>query len=204
VQSPLRAVLRANQELFGTTMSQTRLAKTFPVAEADKNVRVNGNAGMSPAFDTAAWMLKVARGPGDTLTLGIEDIKKLPKTEIVFDFKCIEGWDQVTHWGGVRMIDFVKAYGLEGQTSKAYVGMRTPDAGYFVGVDMKSAMHPQTILAYEMNGTALPKIQGAPLRLIIPVKYGIKHIKRIGTIFFSEKPPRDYWAEEGYDYFAGL
>ena len=70
-------------------------------------------------------------------------------------------------------------------------------------IDMPSAIHPQTILCYEMNGQPLPKIQGAPLRLIIPVKYGIKHLKRIGTLFFSDKPPRDYWAEEGYDYYAG-
>ena len=203
VQAPLRAVLEANEKIFSSTMSHTRLAKTFPVSEADKHVRVNGNDGMSEPFDPAAWKMMVARGPGDTLQLTMDDIRRMPKTEIVFDFKCIEGWDQVTHWGGVKMEDFIKAYHLEGQTGKKYMGLRTPDNGYYVGIDMPSAIHPQTLLAYEMNGAPLSKNQGAPLRLIIPLKYGIKHLKRIGTMYFSDAPPPDFWAERGYDYFAG-
>ena len=203
IHAPLRKVLNANEKLFSSTFSENRLAKTYPVSAADKNVRVNGNAGMDDRFDPASWKLKVVRGAGDTLLLSIEDIKRLPKTDIVFDFKCIEGWDQITHWGGVKFDDFVKAYHLEAQTQKSYIGLVTPDGGYYVGIDMPSAIHPQTLLCYEMNGQPLPKIQGAPLRLIIPVKYGIKHLKRIGTLFFSDTPPRDYWAENGYDYYAG-
>lgn len=65
-------------------------------------------------------------------------------------------------------------------------------------------MHPQTLLAYEHNGKALTGEHGAPLRLVIPVKYGIKNIKRIGSIQYTNEKPGDYWAEEGYDWFAGL
>jgi DMSO/TMAO reductase YedYZ molybdopterin-dependent catalytic subunit len=79
----------------------------------------------------------------------------------------------------------------------------TPDKKYYVGIDMASAIHPQTLLCYEMNGMSLPMNQGNPLRLIIPVKYGIKSIKRIGTIYFSDQRPPDYWAERGYDYYSG-
>jgi DMSO/TMAO reductase YedYZ molybdopterin-dependent catalytic subunit len=68
---------------------------------------------------------------------------------------------------------------------------------------MPSALQSQTLLCYEMNGKPLPVNQGFPLRLIIPVKYGIKHLKRIGTMFFSNDKPADYWAERGYDYYAG-
>ena len=82
-------------------------------------------------------------------------------------------------------------------------GMQTPDKQYYVGIDMPSALHPQTILCYEMNGKELQQNQGFPLRLIIPVKYGVKHLKRIGTMFFSNEKPADYWAERGYDYYAG-
>ena len=85
-----------------------------------------------------------------------------------------------------------------------YIGLETPDKAYYVGIDMKSALHPQTILCYEMNGQPLPANQGYPLRLIIPVKYGVKSLKQIGTISFSDQRPRDYWAERGYDYFSGL
>ena len=68
---------------------------------------------------------------------------------------------------------------------------------------MKSALHPQTLLAYEQNGKPLAEEHGAPLRLVIPVKYGIKNIKRIGKIEYTNERPADYWAEEGYDWFAG-
>lgn len=82
--------------------------------------------------------------------------------------------------------------------------MATPSGEYFVGLDMKSAMHPQTLLAYEKDGKPLDDDHGAPLRLVIPVKYGIKNIKRIGLIQYTDKKPSDYWANDGYDWFAGL
>ena len=84
-----------------------------------------------------------------------------------------------------------------------YVGMVTPDGGYYVGLDMASALHPQTLLCYEMNGEPLTLEHGAPLRLAIPVKYGIKNIKRIGAITYASQRPADYWAEQGYDWYAG-
>jgi DMSO/TMAO reductase YedYZ molybdopterin-dependent catalytic subunit len=69
---------------------------------------------------------------------------------------------------------------------------------------MESMLHPQTMLAYELNGRPIEIPNGAPLRLVIPIKYGIKSLKRIGKIFFSNRRPPDYWAERGYDWFAGL
>ncbi len=203
IYTPLRAVHRLNERLFSATFSATRLAKEYPLSKAEKKVRVNGTAGMSDDFDPAGWKLGVARSPGDTFYITLADIQALPKTEIVFDFKCIEGWSQVTHWGGVRFADFVRKYGLEAQAAKKYIGLTTPDRGYYVGVDMPSALQKQTLLCYEMNDAPLPMNQGAPLRLIIPVKYGIKHLKRIGTLYFSDVPPPDYWAERGYDYYSG-
>ena len=134
----------------------------------------------------------------------IEEIRALPKTEIVYDFKCVEGWDQIQHWGGVRFSDFIRHFQLEEQAKMNYVGLETPDGKYYVGLDRESALHPQTILAYEMNEQPIEDKHGAPLRLIIPVKYGIKNLKRIGTITFSDTRPRDYWAEQGYDYYSGL
>ena len=84
-----------------------------------------------------------------------------------------------------------------------YVMLSTPDGAYYVGLDIESALHPQTLLCYEMNGQPLTRGHGAPLRLAIPVKYGIKNIKRIGTIRFTDERPADYWAERGYDWYAG-
>jgi len=171
---------------------------------AAKFPRHNSDIGSDGKFDVAAWKLQVTRITGEKLAIGIDEIKALPKTDIVYDFKCVEGWDQIQHWGGVRFIDFVDHFGLTAETQLNYVGMATPDKGYYVGLDMPSAMHPQTILAYELNEKPLPFNHGLPLRLIIPVKYGIKNLKRIGTITFSNHRPPDYWAEEGYDYYSGL
>lgn len=204
VQPFLRTNLENNERLFSSFYSAGRPTKTFKKSDAVKDVRVNGDVGMGDDFDPAAWRLKVARKPGDTLVLTLDDIKAMPKTEVIFDFKCVEGWSQVTHWGGVRFSDFLKKYNLAPQTAERYVGMITPDTTYYVGVDMPSMLQPQTLLCYEMNGKPLPFNQGAPLRLIIPVKYGIKHLKRIGTIYFSNTKPKDYWNEQGYDYYAGL
>ena len=201
---PLRSVLNYNENFFSSFISNNHLAKPFLPKEAAPRVRVNGNVGMGDNFDPATWKLKVVKSPGDTLYVSMDEIKELPKTELIFDFKCIEGWSQVTHWAGVKFSDFAARYHLDAQTDMRYMGLITPDKKYYVGIDMPSALHPQTILCYEMNGQPLPLNQGAPLRLIIPAKYGIKHLKRIGTMSFSNARPPDYWYERGYDYFSGL
>ncbi|MEO6843661.1 MAG: molybdopterin-dependent oxidoreductase [Ginsengibacter sp.] len=200
---PLRNVLSLDEKVFSRTLSSTHLAKTYPVSEAVKNVRVNGDVGLKSALDSN-WKLHLVESTGDTVLITLADIESLPKTDLVFDFKCIEGWSQITHWAGVKFSDFAKKYNLNAQTQMNFVGLSTPDKDYYVGIDIASMMHPQTLLVYEMNGKPLPLNQGYPLRLIIPVKYGIKSIKRIGTIFFSNTPPPDYWYERGYDYYSGL
>ncbi len=173
---------------------------------AAKNVRYNSDIGIedNKPFNIADWKLQVKKQNGEILNVSLQELKALPKTEIVFDFKCVEGWDQISYWGGVKFADFIDHYNLHDQTQLQYVGMETPDKTYYVGIDMPSAIHPQTIMAYEMNAKPLPLDHGAPLRLIIPVKYGIKNLKRIGTISFANTRPRDYWAELGYDYYSGL
>ncbi len=204
VLAPLRTTLSANEKIFGSTFSGSKQSKTYTVADAVKNVRVNGDIGMPDSIDVNAWRLQVVRSKGDTLKISLDELKKLPKEDVVFDFKCIEGWDQVTHWAGVPLKDFMQHYHLQAQENMNYVGLQTPDKKYYVGIDMKSFLQSQTILCYEMNDKPLPMNQGFPLRLIIPVKYGIKHLKCISTMYFSNQKPPDYWAERGYDYYAGL
>jgi hypothetical protein len=201
---PLRRGLDMNEWIFSHLFSNNHLSKTYAKKLAAPRVRVNVDVGLKNNNDTANWKLNLVKTIGDTLKISLAEIKAMPKSEIVFDFKCIEGWNQITHWGGVRFSDFVNKYGLSKQSALKYVGMETPDALYYVGIDMASMMHPQTLLCYEMNGKPLPMNQGFPLRLIIPVKYGVKHLKRIGTLFFANNKPRDYWNELGYDYYCGM
>ena len=202
---PLRKTLEFNERLLKKDVFDTNhISKRYAQQDAVKHVRVNGLIGMNQTVDTSTWRLLVVRAPGDTLKISLADIKKLPKEHVIFDFKCIEGWSQVTHWAGVPLKTFMDYYHLNTQEKMSYVGLQTINKHYYVGIDMPSALQSQTILCYEMNNAPLPMNQGYPLRLIIPVKYGIKHLKQIGTMFFSNQKPPDYWAQQGYDYYAGL
>jgi len=144
------------------------------------------------------------------LLLTLEDVTRLAVPslhELVTQFKCIEGWSQIVHWGGVRLRDFIEAYPPAknelGQEPK-YVYMETPDGDYYCGFHLNECRHPQSLLVTEMAGRPLPVWHGAPLRLHMPIKYGYKQIKRIGLIAYTDEKPDDYWAKLGYDWYAGI
>ena len=140
------------------------------------------------------------------LLLQMQDMSGFPRHELVTQFKCIEGWSQIVHWGGIRMKDFLDAYPpelIDGKEPR-YVYMETPDGDYYVGYDLKVLRHPQTLLVTEMMGLPLTQFHGAPLRLHTPLKYGYKQIKRIGLIAYTNDKPDDYWTKLGYDWYAGL
>ena len=137
----------------------------------------------------------------------MEDIHKLPHHELVTQFKCIEGWSDIASWGGARLADLIAAYPparMANGKLPRYVYMETPDGDYYCGYDMAVALHPQSLLVYEMGGRPITRWHGAPLRLHTPLKYGYKQIKRIGLIAYTDMKPDDYWTKLGYDWYAGL
>jgi DMSO/TMAO reductase YedYZ molybdopterin-dependent catalytic subunit len=196
---PLRRVLRFNERLARAAFRDGSMAATFPAEQAEEP-RINGTYGLAGSVDPKTYRLHVSGTNGRELRLPLDEIRRLPRIEHVTELKCIEGWSTVVRWAGVRLRDFAERYRLSGP----YVGLETPDGGYFVGLDAASALHPQTLLCYEMNGAPLTAGHGAPLRLVIPVKYGIKNIKRVGAIRFTQDRPADYWAAQGYDWYSGL
>jgi hypothetical protein len=213
---PLRRMLEFNERLAQAYFKDTRLAPTFPLDRA-REPRINGRIGLITEFDPAAWKLRVETPLQKArLELSLDQIKAQPRTEMVTELKCIEGWAVVVQWAGVRLRDFIRAYRLGTHSGKApdpvgdpadllpYVQLETPDGDYYVGLDMASALHPQTLLCYEMNGAPLTLRHGAPLRLVTTVKYGFKSIKRIGRIQFLDERAADFWAERGYDWHSGL
>jgi DMSO/TMAO reductase YedYZ molybdopterin-dependent catalytic subunit len=200
---PLRRVLAFNRKLAEGYVSDSHLMPTYSIDQV-RYLKPNGDIGVDEPVDPGAWRLQISSEDTPLVNLSLNDIKALPKTEMITRFCCIEGWSTVAYWGGARFADFTKKYFPPGRELPEYVYMATPGEDYYVGLDMKSAMHPQTLLAYEQNGKPLEDVHGAPLRLAIPVKYGIKNIKRIGLIKYTNTKPGDYWAEEGYDWFAGL
>lgn len=203
IPAPLRRVLGFNERVVRNTIySVKHLVRTYPASAIGK-IKVNGEIGMDAPVDPRNWRLDLAPAGAPECQLGMEDIRSLPRYEETIDFKCVEGWSTVTQFAGARLSDFTAKF-ARGSEKTAFIGMWTPSKDYYVGMDMPSALHPQTLLAYEMNGQPLTDRHGAPLRLVMPVKYGIKNIKRIGRIAYTDKRPADYWAEQGYDYYAGL
>jgi len=214
---PFRRVLDANGRLSAAYFRETRLAREFPKSQGVANVRTNGSAGLKSAIDLEAWRMVVQPyGGGKAQEFTLADIKALPRVEMTTELKCIEGWSIVVNWAGARFADFLAKYPLASRSGQPikdiaspptdlapYVSVVTPDEEYYVGLDMHSAIHPQTLLCYEINGQPLSIPHGAPLRLVTPLKYGIKHLKRIGTIAFADERPADYWAELGYDWDSG-
>lgn len=205
----LRRTFEFNERVSQIFYSPKRLAAEFRPDQITE-ARVNSDIGMAEPVETSDWRLAVRglAGLSGDLILTVDDIKRLPRTEMITEFKCIEGWSYIAKWAGVRVSDLVAKYapGIAPQDLPKYVAMNTPDETYYVGWDTQAIMHPQTLLAYELNDAPLTSEHGAPLRLASPNKYGIKQIKRIGRIEFTNERPRDFWAlpENGsYDWYSG-
>lgn len=203
-------------------LADTSQATMMPMAEENPSLPSSSDKRTQEA-ESSDNSQNTSDSGGDTnavtqmpvVTFTLDDIKKLPRVEMTTEFKCIEGWSYIVHWAGARLVDFIAKYPPATKSGNPldlakhlddlpdYVSLRTPDAEYYVGLEIESALHPQTLLCYEMNGKPLPVEHGGPLRLVIPVKYNVKNLKRIGTIEYTSKRPADYWAEQGYDWYVG-
>ena len=166
---------------------------------------------------TRPWTVVVdgeCEAPGE---IGIEDILSgFTQEERIYRLRCVEAWLMVVPWVGFPLGDLLKRF--KPTSRAAYVrfetlvdkeqmpGQRRPvlDWPYREGLRMDEAMHPLTIIATGLYGEVLPNQNGAPLRLATPNKYGIKCLKRIGVIRYTNERPADYWAERSYDWYAGL
>ncbi len=205
-------MLQLNEKVAEAYFRPSRMSPSFRPDQITA-ARINGGIGLSESYDNADWRLRI-EGAASPAVLTLDEIRSFPRREMITEFRCIEGWSYIVKWTGARLADVMAKYPPPTRDGGApdlqrpdrlvrYVSMETPDRGYYVGLDMQSALHPQTLLAYEIDGQPLSWRHGAPLRLAIPVKYGIKNIKRIGTIRYTDVRPADYWAERGYDWYAG-
>lgn len=169
-----------------------------------EDLRLNGDVGLEDELDLAAWSMQVL-DPDDRVLdeVVMDDLADLERIEMVVEHKCIEGWSRVVQWGGIRFGDFAARYASR-VAATGFVGLVTPDTEYYVGLTRRDMMHPQTLLADTLNGDPLTRDHGAPLRLVTPNHYGIKSLKRIGTIQFATERPADFWAERSYDWNSQL
>ncbi len=199
LELPFRRALWMNESIARAFYSPDRLSPLFRPSDVTK-ARVNGHLGLVENVDANAWRLAI-EGAALPASLTLEEIRQLPVHEMITELRCIEGWSTIVKWKGVRLRELIARY--PPPSPVRYVSMETPGRGYYVGLDIESALHPQSLLVYEMNDRPLDWHHGAPLRLAMPIKYGIKSIKRIGTIRYTDVRPPDFWADRGYDWYAG-
>jgi DMSO/TMAO reductase YedYZ molybdopterin-dependent catalytic subunit len=193
-----------NESIWSRLFRDDQRARTFS-QESASILQVNGRIGIRNEIDLDTWQLEVFGPDGEMLgTHDLADITSLPRYEMNIEHKCIEGWAQITNWGGARFSDFMALYADELPNDITDVYLETPNGQYFVNVDIETMRHDQTLLAYENLGQPLDQLHGAPLRLATPLKYGIKQIKRIGQLHFRREQGGDYWGQRGYDWYAGL
>ena len=149
-----------------------------------------------------AWVLEVGGLVRKPVRLTLSAIEALPSVSYTVKHHCVEGWTAVATWTGVPLSTIVA---MVRPTEQArYLRFDSFDSDYYNGWDLKSAMHPQTILAYAYNDQPLMMNHGAPLRLYSPVKLGYKLTKYLTGVTFTDKRPGGYWEDRGYPWFGGV
>ncbi len=198
-QKPLlHAGLRLSDWSARTLFRRNHLAPTFPDAELapfDK-FPINDYDVDDPGVDLAAWTLTVTgavQKPGD---YKLADIAALPKIRQNTRHVCVEGWDVIGRFGGARLADFLRMIGAD--LTARFVHVECAD-DYYSSIDMATALHPQTLLCYEMYDQPLTPGHGAPLRLQIPTRIGYQQAKWLTDLSVTNILERvGYWEDQGY------
>lgn len=148
------------------------------------------------------WTLTVSgavQTPGDYT---LSDIQALPRARQNTRHVCVEGWDVIGRFGGTRLSEFLKLIGAD--ASAKFITVQCAD-DYYESLDMATAMHPQTLLCYEMYDQPLTREHGAPVRLTVPTKIGYKHAKYLTDLKVTHVLDHiGYWEDQGYSWFSGL
>ena len=169
---------------------------------------------------TTPWTVDIeglVKKPGK---FAIEDLQKLSaQEERIYRLRCVEGWSMVIPWVGYSMSElikkveplgnakFVEFVTLADPKTMPFVGSRVLEWPYVEGLRMDEAMHPLTLLSFGMYGEVMPNQSGAPLRLVVPWKYGFKSGKSIVKIRFTEKQPATAWnkaAASEYGFYSNV
>jgi DMSO/TMAO reductase YedYZ molybdopterin-dependent catalytic subunit len=155
-----------------------------------------------PGVDLASWKLTVSgavQKPGEYV---LSQIQALPKVAQNTRHVCVEGWDVIGRFGGARLSDFLKMIGAD--TTALFLYVECAD-DYYESLDMATALHPQSLLCYEMYDQPLTREHGAPLRLQLPTKVGYKQAKYLTDLKVTNVLQRHgYWEDQGYSDFYGL
>jgi DMSO/TMAO reductase YedYZ molybdopterin-dependent catalytic subunit len=207
----LNKALRIDDDVAEALYSQNRMVPTYTKSQITL-IKNNYNGATPDPGYISGWNLTL-----DGLASGLRvslDIRKLMNRfsmhEQITRLVCVEGWSAIAWWAGLRFDDLFRAYPPISQAKWARVessinldASGNPDP-YFVSIDLATARHAQTLLVTHLSGQPLTVEHGAPLRLLVPVKLGLKNVKAVTRITYSAKEPRDYWAPYGYSSYDGI
>ncbi|MEO6015653.1 MAG: protein-methionine-sulfoxide reductase catalytic subunit MsrP [Polaromonas sp.] len=169
---------------------------------------------------TKPWSVAVEGLVKKPATYTLEDLVKLsPQEERIYRLRCVEGWSMVIPWVGYSLSELIKKVEPLGNAkyvefitqadpkTMPFVGSRVLEWPYVEALRMDEAMHPLALLAFGMYGEVLPNQSGAPVRLVVPWKYGFKSGKSIVKIRFTDKEPRTAWnkaAAQEYGFYSNV
>ncbi|MBA3916741.1 MAG: molybdopterin-dependent oxidoreductase [Acidobacteriales bacterium] len=206
-ESLLKKGVAASDWFSGKLFRDNHLATTFAdsqVAPFEK-FPINDYDVDDPGIDLDSWTLTVpgegglVKRPGEYTLAQIQGLNKVRQNT---RHVCVEGWDVIGSFGGARLSDFLNAIGAD--TSAKFVYVECAD-DYYESLDMETALHPQTLLCYEMYERPLTREHGAPMRLQIPTKIGYKQAKYLTTLKVTNVLQKvGYWEDQGYPTFYGL
>ena len=204
----LRMVSRINDWVGEHILqSNRRLAKSYPVSartpeQAFPAYSITFNRQHVFPEVPADWAFEVGGLVRKPVRLTLPMLQALPSVTYTVKHHCVEGWTAIATWTGVPVSSVLAM--VEPLPSARYLRFDTFDSGYSNGWDLTSAMHPQTILAYGMNGRPLTPNYGAPIRLYGSVKLGYKLVKYVTEVNFLPHPTGGYWEDQGYEWYAGI
>ena len=180
------------------------LAPTFDDATVAPFAKfpINGYDVDDPGVDLENWTLTVGGAVTKPGEYKLSQVQALPLVRQNTRHICVEGWDVIGRFGGARLSDFLKTVGAD--TTARFITVKCAD-DYYESLDMATALHPQTLLCYEMYDQPLTREHGAPLRLQIPTKVGYKQAKYLTDLKVTHVLDRvGYWEDQGYSWFYGL
>jgi DMSO/TMAO reductase YedYZ molybdopterin-dependent catalytic subunit len=199
----LQGMLRVNEHFESLVFSPLRIAPESPEKDlTPESAFPRYFISDTMPFPPAGWSLKVGGMIARPGTFTLEQLKAMPRTDMRVRHHCVEGWSAVAAWHGLRLSELARVVGIDPRVR--YVEFRSFDAGYWSSWDLGSALHPQTLLAYGMNGHDLHPDHGAPVRVYSAVKLGYKNVKYLTEVNFLPNRTGGYWENEGYDWFGGV
>ena len=198
----LNAMSSWNDKAQGFIFSSDRLAPVYTVADIKDPFPFNAfySEGESPEVAEADYKLQLSGMISDKTPWSLEQLRALPQQSQITRHICVEGWSAIGKWGGAPLGDYLRKIGAD--TSAKYVGFKCAD-DYFTSLDMATALHPQTIMAFTFRDQVLPQKYGFPFKVRVPTKLGFKNPKHVMEMFVTNDYPGGYWEDQGYNWFSG-